>query len=115
MLKAGHDAERGALPLPMYRLNIIEQYHHPPSIFYATLSYLFFRLTRKKTLSMVLAVVALFLILLIGVSRIYLGVHYPSDVLAGYVAGLFWFATVIALERTIVFFKLFKQSEEKPP
>jgi len=26
----------------------------------------------------------------IGVSRIYLGVHYPSDVIAGYLAALFW-------------------------
>ncbi|MDP4098081.1 phosphatase PAP2 family protein [Paenibacillus sp. P96] len=30
------------------------------------------------------------LILLIGLSRIYLGVHYPSDVAGGYIAGALW-------------------------
>ncbi|MBI3942774.1 MAG: phosphatase PAP2 family protein [Chloroflexi bacterium] len=31
-----------------------------------------------------------FLILMIGLSRVYLGVHYPSDVLGGYLAGAVW-------------------------
>ena len=34
------------------------------------------------------------LALSIGLSRIYLGVHYPSDVLAGYAAALIWVASV---------------------
>jgi undecaprenyl-diphosphatase len=42
----------------------------------------------------VLWVVAAVLIIGIGVSRIYLGVHYTSDVLAGYAAGAVWVGTV---------------------
>jgi len=34
--------------------------------------------------------VAISLILLVGLSRVYLGVHYPSDVLAGYAIGIIW-------------------------
>jgi membrane-associated phospholipid phosphatase len=41
---------------------------------------------------------AVLLIIAIGLSRIYLGVHYPSDVAAGYLAATVWVTTIIVLD-----------------
>jgi undecaprenyl-diphosphatase len=32
-------------------------------------------------------------------SRVYLGVHYPSDVLAGYLVGMIWVSSMLVLDR----------------
>ena len=42
---------------------------------------------------------AVLLIGMIGFSRIYLGVHYPSDVIAGYCAGAVWVGAVGLLSK----------------
>jgi membrane-associated phospholipid phosphatase len=39
------------------------------------------------------------LIVGIGLSRIYLGVHYPSDVVAGYTAAIVWVGTVLVIDK----------------
>lgn len=41
------------------------------------------------------------LLLSIGATRIYLGVHYPSDVLAGYLVAIAWIAVVLAAQRRL--------------
>lgn len=61
--------------------------------FYGTLALLVaWRLTGLRRWAVVLAGVAL--VLLIGFSRLYLGVHYPTDVLAGFLAAPLWISTI---------------------
>lgn len=59
-------------------------------IVFGTLAYLIVRLEPTITMRRWTIAIAISLILLIGLSRIYLGVHYPTDVLAGYLAGFVW-------------------------
>lgn len=49
---------------------------------------------RNRLLELAIWLVAILLILLVGLSRVYLGVHYPSDVLAGYAIGAIWVTAV---------------------
>lgn len=60
------------------------------TVVYSTVAYLAARLQRTHRARIAVMATALIIILLIGVSRLYLGVHYPSDVIAGMVIGLAW-------------------------
>lgn len=60
--------------------------------FYGFLIYLCLRYKMRAWLKSLLVIVLVMIVLSIGVSRIYLGVHFPSDVAAGFVGGLIWVA-----------------------
>ncbi len=55
--------------------------------FFGFLIYLVWRLISTAWIRWLISILLTLLILLIGFSRVYLGVHYPSDILAGYAAG----------------------------
>lgn len=60
-------------------------------------------LTRRRPSRTVALVLALALALGVGVTRVYLGVHYPSDVVAGWLLGALWTLAVLrALDRPAV-------------
>lgn len=58
--------------------------------FYGFLIFLCVRYRMASWVRYLLVILLISLILSIGVSRIYLGVHYPSDVAAGFIGGLIW-------------------------
>ena len=60
------------------------------AVTYLTLGALLARAEEKRSVRRYLIGVAIFLTLIIGSSRVYLGVHWPSDVIAGWCVGAAW-------------------------
>jgi membrane-associated phospholipid phosphatase len=99
-LKLGFERERPFFPDPL----ATESTYSFPSghasvslAVYGTIGYIAARhaTTRARQIGILLAAAGL--ILLIGFSRLYLGVHYLSDVIAGFSLGLAWVALCVVL------------------
>lgn len=96
---------RRVRPSPFFGFPPLNTYSFPSGhalvsfCFYGLMAGLITMRVRRKWVRAITWLVAIAIVGLIGFSRIYLGVHYPSDVIAGYIAAIFWMAAVKAVAR----------------
>jgi undecaprenyl-diphosphatase len=60
------------------------------AVTYLTLAVMYARVEPRRAVKIYLIAVATLIILFVGASRVYLGVHWPTDVVAGWLAGATW-------------------------
>jgi len=66
--------------------------------FYSVMAGLIVDRVERLSVRVFVGVMAGAVVLAIGISRIYLGVHYPSDVVAGYIAAAMWVSTMLVID-----------------
>lgn len=67
------------------------------TVFYGMMVYLVWRLTKNTGARVLAAVVGPLVVILVGLSRVYLNVHFLTDVLAGWLAGGAWLVASLLL------------------
>lgn len=107
LLVALKSAFRRARPEPFFDTILPASYSFPSGhslasfCFYGALAAIIAARVDRLWLKVVVWISSGFLIALIGVSRVYLGVHHPSDVLAGFAVGFIWVVTIAVGDRLI--------------
>ncbi|EKD99924.1 MAG: PAP2 family protein [uncultured bacterium] len=72
------------------------------TVFFGYIIYLMLKLKKlNKTLRLVVGVIASYLVILIGASRVVLGFHYTKDVIGGYIFGIIYLTVLIFLDRNL--------------
>ena len=64
---------------------------------YVIIAYIAWRNVKTTVGRVALVLFTTFMIIMIGTSRIYLGVHYPSDIVGGFAASALWVTIAISV------------------
>jgi undecaprenyl-diphosphatase len=105
VLKISFQRER---PTPFFDTPLPDSYSFPSGhallsfCFYGALASIISARTRSLALRIVTWAAAILLAVAIGISRVYLGVHYPSDVMAGFAAAVMWIITTAVVDRFVL-------------
>jgi undecaprenyl-diphosphatase len=92
LLKMGFDRPRPDIPhaARVFTASFPSGHATLSAVTFLTLGSLLTRVNADRRVKIYFMALAVFLTIFIGISRIYLGVHYPSDVLAGWCVGAAW-------------------------
>jgi len=92
LLKLGFDRPRPDIPhaARVFTASFPSGHAMLSAVTFLTLGALLTRVSSDRRIKIYFASLAVFLTLAVGASRVYLGVHYPSDVLAGWCIGSAW-------------------------
>lgn len=93
LIKAGFDRPRPDLVphgVATYTSSFPSAHAMQAAVTYLTLAVLLARVEKSRRVRAYLLAVAILVTVAVGVSRVYLGVHWPTDVLAGWAAGAGW-------------------------
>ena len=87
--------------IPAHGYSLPSGHAFASTVFYGMMVYLVWRLTDRAWARALASVLGVGMFLAVGLSRVYLNVHFLTDVLAGWAAGLAWLVASLLLVDTI--------------
>jgi len=89
------------------------------AVVYLTLGSLLTRLETNSRIRTYTITIAILATVIVGISRVLLGVHYPTDVLFGWTMGFFWaslcwFVMIVLQEQNLVEERLEEEPDDEP-
>ncbi|MBR2526443.1 phosphatase PAP2 family protein [bacterium] len=99
--------QRQRPPLELLHYHQLDDFSFPSGhsynimILFGVLIYIIFKYSKNNIIKYSSAAICTIMIMLVGLSRLLLGVHYPTDVIAGFLLGLTTVFTICIIDKQI--------------